>query len=61
MDERFGWGSDEHIAALSEEVDSRCMLEDKHGGEHEWTKDDCIGVTFAPNDETSEISAGVKQ
>lgn len=47
----FGWGSDEHLATYSEDGDSRdgtCMLEDGHDGDHDFTPDDQIGVTFAP-------------
>jgi len=32
----------------NEYVGFTCMLERDHDGPHEWTRDDQIGVTFAP-------------
>ncbi len=31
------------------EVGSTCMLEAGHDGDHDWTPDDEIGVSFAPS------------
>ncbi len=48
MQETYGWASDQHIAAISEDVGSTCMLIEGHEGDHVWTPDDAIGVRFAP-------------
>lgn len=29
-------------------MSTTCMLDDEHGGPHEWTRDDHIGIRFAP-------------
>lgn len=45
---RYGWGSDEHLALLRRECSNgTCMREAGHDGEHDFTPDDQIGVTFA--------------
>lgn len=47
-----GWGSPEHLATYSdndeEDNDGTCMLPDGHDGEHEFTPDNEIGISFAP-------------
>lgn len=51
VEETKGWGSPEYWDTYSDEGDNRdgtCMLEAGHGGEHDFTPDDKIGVTFAP-------------
>ena len=43
--ERFGLHSPEHIETYTEEP-STCMLEADHKGEHEFTPDSKITITF---------------
>lgn len=33
-----------------------CMLLHGHAGPHEWTRDDQIGISFAPADDASKTS-----
>lgn len=46
----FGWFSDEHIQAEYVDGGGTCMLERGHDGEHEWTSDSDIGISFAEHD-----------
>ena len=46
MHDKYGYGSNEHVAALQEDHDSTCMLEHGHGGDHEFVPDNQIVATF---------------
>ncbi len=42
----YGYGSDQWAKHLVRDCGGTCMLEDGHGGPHEFTPDDEIGVRF---------------
>ncbi len=56
LEDVHGWGTDAYWNAWaltwsedgSKSLDGTCMREADHDGEHEFTRDDQIGVTFAP-------------
>lgn len=45
IEERFGFHSPEHLATYNDEP-ATCMRERDHAGEHDFTPDSQIGVTF---------------
>jgi hypothetical protein len=46
------WGSEPFCETWQDDwKDGTCMLEAGHDGPHEFTDDDCIGVTFVPAEE----------
>lgn len=52
IEETHGFHSPEHLETYSDDWrNGTCMLEDGHDGEHEFTPDSQIGVTFAPAEE----------
>lgn len=46
IEEQFGFGSKEWAASMND-PDGTCMLPDGHGGDHDFTLDSEIGVSFA--------------
>lgn len=45
LEERYGHTSPEYIGAIHD-TSATCLLEDGHDGDHEWTPDSEIGISF---------------
>lgn len=52
MEEKFGYGSEEWAEAFNN--NGTCMLPDGHEGEHEFTPDNQILVTFPDKEKDNE-------
>lgn len=50
-EETFGFHSDEHLATYHDGGNATCMLEDGHEGDHEWTADEAITISFGDKSE----------
>lgn len=48
VEEQYGWGSEQWIATWVNDVGGTCMLAAGHDGDHDFTPDDQIGISFKP-------------
>jgi hypothetical protein len=55
IEERYGSNSDEWAATWNDDGDSTCMLEAGHSGDHDWTPDRRIGVSFVAAEPDGEV------
>lgn len=51
VEEVYGYLSPEYCESAANGVDATCMLPADHDGEHEWTPDNEIQVSFVPRPE----------